>query len=275
MKSSKTLFLLAFLITVSCIVLSCNIEPYEGEVPEENIELSCEEAIQNTTIAATNFATASNNTDYFELCNAYKKALEDQIVSCGDEGGNLQLVLDAIGDCEGAVGNPFPGTNENALMTAIINGEAFNDLKPNAYLFFGEAIGFNGFFSRSDDDYIELQGNSTYTTPTLIEANTIEINIFIPSAYWKTGTFVMYDENTDVATPEIYYTFLTFDRPNNIDQEEITGEIIINKFSREDRVIQGTFEFEYKLINTDDNSEEGPFTVTGTFDYALDHETFD
>ena len=54
--------------------------------------------------------------------------------------------------------------------------------------------------------------------------------------------------------------------------EDQVGEIIITKFSLLEKIIQGTFEFEYKLIGVD--SEEGPFKVTGTFIYSLDDDEY-
>ena len=37
--------------------------------------------------------------NFAELCNKYKTALQDQILSCGDAGGVLQSIIDSLGDC--------------------------------------------------------------------------------------------------------------------------------------------------------------------------------
>ncbi|HEX9600561.1 MAG TPA: hypothetical protein VF985_03640, partial [Mariniflexile sp.] len=146
---------------------------------EDNQQNDCESITTNVNNAKIAFDTA-NDLNYAERCVAYKTVLQSKIIACGDTDGNIQSIVNNLGDCsiEGV-----ENTDGHAFMTANINGVQFNDLKPNSYLLFHEAIGFNGFFSRSDDDYIELQGNNTYTSPTTIEENTKEINIFIPSAY--------------------------------------------------------------------------------------------
>ncbi|WP_400080052.1 hypothetical protein [Winogradskyella sp. R77965] len=58
----------------------------------------CEEAIETTTIAeeAYNNFTEEN---FEAICNAYKDALMNQIEICGDVDGNLQLIIDQLGDC--------------------------------------------------------------------------------------------------------------------------------------------------------------------------------
>lgn len=272
MKFIKAYFLLTVFIALS-LVLSCNIEPYEsGNEEETNKPKTCEEAIQSVVEAAANFSLATES-NYADICKEYKISLKNQIAICGDEQGVLQAVIDGLGDCTVNIGggNSF---GDHAFMTANINKIQYDDLKPSTYLF-GQGIGFNGFFSRSDDDYIELQGNSTYSTPTVIEAETKEINIHIPSVYWKEGTFVMYHIDTDVSEPEIFYSFLEFDISSNIDKENIDGEIVIDEFNTVERVIKGTFKFDYKLTNTEDGSTDGPFKVTGTFDYPLDDDHFD
>ncbi len=144
-------------------------------------------------------------------------------------------------------------------------------MKPNGYLFFPGGASVNDSFTRSDDDYLVIQGNSGYKNPTTISLTDREINLKIPSIYWKEGTYVLYDVFEGVC----YYTFFGIDRDANISVVDKVGEITISKFSLEDKIIEGTFKFEYILVNDDDDSEEGPFQVTGTFDYSLDDEFFD
>ncbi|MBC3758766.1 hypothetical protein H7U19_10155 [Hyunsoonleella sp. SJ7] len=98
---------LSRVVILALIFVSCNIEPFEGEVPEQTdnsggpIASNCSEATQNTAEVALTFQGVSiSDSNYGEFCNAYKKALEDQIALCGDQDGTLQILLDALGDCE-------------------------------------------------------------------------------------------------------------------------------------------------------------------------------
>ena len=52
--------------------------------------------LQTATDAA---ATAYNNDNTEDLCNAYKTALQNQIAECGDANGSLQAIIDDLGDC--------------------------------------------------------------------------------------------------------------------------------------------------------------------------------
>lgn len=261
------------------IILSCNIEPYGGDITEDSIDTlptTCEEAATNTSNAALNFANAAtSDSNYHELCSAYKNALQNQLTICGDQTGTFQSLIDALGDCEGDDGTGGNTNSVHAFMTANIDGTQYNDMKPNGYLFFPGGVTVNDYFSRSDDDYILIQGNNNYKNPSSTgSAVTREINLRLPSINWKEGTFALYDEYNDVFEGVCFYTFIRFDYPENIEKKDLVGEIIVSKFSLEERIIQGTFEFKYMLIDKNDNSESGPFNVTGTFDYTLDDEFF-
>ncbi|MEZ4855028.1 MAG: DUF6252 family protein [Gelidibacter sp.] len=60
----------------------------------------CLQTSQATAIAAQNYAaTDTSMPDYADLCNAYKTALVAQINACGDSSGNLQAIIDSLGDC--------------------------------------------------------------------------------------------------------------------------------------------------------------------------------
>lgn len=58
-----------------------------------------------TSAAATAYNQDNTNED---LCIAYKEALENQISECGDANGNLQDILDDLGDC--SAGSASGGT---------------------------------------------------------------------------------------------------------------------------------------------------------------------
>lgn len=326
------IFILAFLL----FFISCNIEPYGDDLSVEiETPITCSDAIQQTTTAITHF-TGATDANYKDLCNAYKKALQDQIAICGDADGSIQSVINGLA-CENSaqpnncdqidiilvsakvafdnasdsnyaqlcnnyrsalqlkiitcgdtdeslqaivdiLGNCIPvgnGSTEQGFMTANIDGEQFNDMKPNGYLFFGESVDVNGFFTRNDDDYLIIQGNSGYQIPLTINVTDKEINLNIPSTLWEEGTFDLYNEATDVDSPVIYYTFFIYTEPENYYKNNLMGEITIKKFDLTERFIQGTFEFEYEFVSEIDGSTLGPYKVTGTFDYALDDEFFD
>jgi len=93
MKKISYLLLLFVLLTA----FTCENEPLEGEFEEQN-EISCEAAAQNTQNAALAFLEVTNET-YSQLCIAYKNALQIQIEFCGDPEGILQTQIDSLGDC--------------------------------------------------------------------------------------------------------------------------------------------------------------------------------
>ncbi|NNK81702.1 MAG: hypothetical protein HKO92_01135, partial [Flavobacteriaceae bacterium] len=95
----KKLILLSSIIILSAF--TCENEPLEGDFGTDD-NISCEQAILNTIEAATNFALVSeSDSNYTQLCVAYKNALEAQIIACGDEDGSLQTLVTSLGSCEG------------------------------------------------------------------------------------------------------------------------------------------------------------------------------
>ncbi|WP_203258258.1 hypothetical protein [Hyunsoonleella ulvae] len=99
MQLTKHVFLLLSLCA-TLVIISCNIEPFEGEVngqTNSDKPASCEEAILNTASAAQAFAEVSSSSEnYQNLCNVYKTALENQIELCGDEGGIIQIIVNSL-----------------------------------------------------------------------------------------------------------------------------------------------------------------------------------
>lgn len=66
---------------------------------ESNSALSCEQASLATMEAAFAFSNATDqNLD--QLCTAYKNALAAQIDVCGDANGELQALVNNLGDCQ-------------------------------------------------------------------------------------------------------------------------------------------------------------------------------
>ncbi|GGD08264.1 hypothetical protein [Hyunsoonleella pacifica] len=272
----------AFLLLSLCLTftfVSCNIEPFDGEIPEQtntNLPSSCDEATLNTANAAQAFAEASSSSEnYSDLCSAYKAALEHQIELCGDDDGVFQTLINSLNCGDGNSGGETPSVTVRAFMTANINGQEYNDMKPNGYLFFPGGVSVNDFLSRPDDDYILIQGNSGYTKPTILADTDREINLRIPKPLWKEGSYVLYDEFNDVFEGVCFYTFFGLNKAGEVSTKELPGEIVISKFDLDERVITGTFKFEYILVYEDGTPDEGPYEVTGTFDYSLDDEFFD
>jgi len=67
-----------------------------GDCTNEVVD-DCEAAIDAVSIAQSAFNDATDD-NYTDLCNAYKAALENQIVQCGDD-GSIQSIIDDLGDC--------------------------------------------------------------------------------------------------------------------------------------------------------------------------------
>lgn len=74
--------------------------PMQGGLAVIGNGSACLQATQATVGAANNFdATNISMDDYTDLCNAYKDALMAKINACGDNSGDLQAIVDSLGDC--------------------------------------------------------------------------------------------------------------------------------------------------------------------------------
>ncbi|MEM5566206.1 hypothetical protein WNY78_13885 [Psychroserpens sp. AS72] len=257
---------LIFCLVIVNLTFNCSSDSSDGDDP-----IDCTEATQAVATALSDFNDA-NELNYADKCNAYKTALQNLQQSCGDEGVDIQAIIDNLGDCTLVISNP---TNE-ALMTANLDGEQFDVMKPNGYNLFNSAIGMVTYSYANDDDYIRIQGNSTYQNITPSEF-TKEITIWIPESSWSVGTYnladgVVYDDNGVMPTP--HYGIVYFNNDDYPQAFENEGSITITEFNLVDRVIRGTFEFTYR--RSGDAGEIGPFNCTnGTFDYSLDADYFD
>lgn len=81
---------------VLCSAFQCNDEPIDDELLTQD-EL-CEAAIIRTSEAEQAFSEATDN-NFAELCNMYRDMLEAQILTCGDGNGDLQILINQLGDC--------------------------------------------------------------------------------------------------------------------------------------------------------------------------------
>ncbi|MCK8479918.1 hypothetical protein [Psychroserpens algicola] len=256
-----------FSLIALCFVLNCDSDSSNGDDPA-----NCDAATEQVTEALADFNTA-NELNYTEKCNDYKSALENLQSACGDENGQIQALIDGLGDCT-LTNNPG---NIEALMTANIAGEQFNLMRPNGFNLFNNAIGMVTYSYFSDEDYIRIQGNSTYQNISPTEF-TKEITIWIPQSSWSVGTYTLADSVVDAfetgETPTPHYGIVYFNNDEYPQAFEEEGTITITEFNLEDRVIRGTFEFSF--MRSGDGVEIGPFQcMNGTFDYSLDDEYFD
>lgn len=268
MKNSIKLFTLTLLFVIS----GCS-DDSDEDVNDVN---SCDVAIENTLIAQQNFTDADTD-DFSSLCEEYKSALQSQIELCGDDDGNLQATLNNLGNCE-------QDQEPNALMTANINGVQYNDMKPNGFGgFFSDAVQIVRYPYKNEQDYIKIQGDNTYNE--VFPGNTTkEINLFIPENAWQEGTYILEtyiigpenDENGyDEVLPHFDISFF-YESNTQAYESDYGGTISITNFDLEERLIEGTFEFQYITSNLDTNVVSGPFDCTdGTFSYSLDDDYFD
>lgn len=79
------------------MAITCDNEPYEGDIFEDSID-DCLIASELTAQALMDFADADIES-YNLLCQAYRAALENEIEICGDENGDLQYIIEGLGDC--------------------------------------------------------------------------------------------------------------------------------------------------------------------------------
>ncbi|MEW4922729.1 hypothetical protein [Algibacter sp. 2305UL17-15] len=270
LKSFYAVFILIFFLS------SCNIEPYEGEVPKEIDDLpkTCEEAVNITTDAAISYESASSaDANFGALCGTYKTALKNQISVCGDQGGVFQLLIDNLGNCEGGGENV---AEERAFMTANLKGEQYNNLTPSGYIFHNDAVSMDTFFVEDADvTYLKIQGG----TNIFIIGNLTEINLYIPESYWAEGTYHLniqpraFDSDMkEVATP---YVSLVLSEGNLNYKQVEGGKIIITEFNLDTRIIKGTFEFQFEDVSGNTPGSQLFWCKNGTFDYSLDDKYFD
>lgn len=232
----------------------------------------CDEANDAVALALAEFSSA-NGLNYTARCNTLKTALETKIEVCGDSDGSIQAEIDDLEDCR----NGNVTQDNHALMTANLNGEQFNDLKPNGYNIINQAATYV-YFATSEEAYLKIQGSSTYTEIN-VTPSTKEINIFIPESYWAEGTYPL-TVSGDIAEAGSlpYYAILYWNDDEYFQSYglEAGATMTITEFDLVNRVIKGTFEFQFMRANNTGDLVIGPLNcLNGTFDYALDDEYFD
>ena len=90
----KKLLLLNFAVIAS-LMTACSSDDSNGTVNEET---QCETAIAATATAEANYEAATE-ANFAQRCVAYKTALQAQKTTCGDANGELQAIINSLGDC--------------------------------------------------------------------------------------------------------------------------------------------------------------------------------
>jgi hypothetical protein len=123
----KLSFLFCLLILLSAF--TCDNEPLDNDITIPDTNASCETATQEVAAAALAFTNIGDD-NYTELCTAYKTALENLIIACGDPDGSIQSGIDALGDCANPNGFDDCEAAENATNLAEVN---FNNATDENY----------------------------------------------------------------------------------------------------------------------------------------------
>lgn len=74
------------------VLISCSSDD------DSNLPNQCELDLQASFDANQNFQAATDE-NYEQACNAYRVALQNQKVSCGDADGAIQNIIESLGDC--------------------------------------------------------------------------------------------------------------------------------------------------------------------------------
>ncbi len=196
MKKCTMLLLSLMFLTA----FTCEDEPLEGEFDTQN-ENSCEMAALNTQAAALAFLEV-NETNYTELCVAYRNALQAQIQFCGDPDGTLQAQIESIGDC-GSTNNDSCETataladeaeaayNENTTDTDLCN--AYKAALQNKIAACGDSDG-------SIQSIIDGLGNCAFASGSgilSVTTGTLNISFISNSATLNSGVVIVSGSNTE------------------------------------------------------------------------------
>jgi hypothetical protein len=189
MKTLKLISGIAFLVILS---FSCS---SDNNTPQPN----CDEIIAQTLAAqnAFNNATAANHT---ELCNAYKVALQNQINSCGDPSGDLQVIITDLDDCTlnpskitvtvGTLVKTFETNLTVSIAGTTRKIKAYDDAVPADFIYFELQQGAIGQDKISN--FIIHLFNKDFTKFPLDEGGVWVNNITVNATTEIKGTFYGY-----------------------------------------------------------------------------------
>lgn len=155
-----------------------------------NTENNCETAASASAEAAIEFGDATDE-NYTDLCAAYKTALEAQIDACGDPNGELQAIIDDLGDC-----TQDPGQNTQGELS-VTAGTLSLDF---------------------DEVNIVVEGGLIKVTGETSASN--NYNIYFEVAEGTTGTDVI--QNFQIELTSVFYPY------NEGTQFDFTSEITTN-----------------------------------------------
>ncbi|WP_299885633.1 hypothetical protein [uncultured Lacinutrix sp.] len=96
---------------------STNISTSVWTKVNNNTNTACADA---TTLVSQAETAYNNDTSNVDLCNAYKSTLQNQINACGDSTGEIQTIIDGLGDCQD---NTQPTSVEISVTTGTLNIE--------------------------------------------------------------------------------------------------------------------------------------------------------
>ncbi|MCX7550978.1 DUF6252 family protein [Xanthomarina sp. F2636L] len=122
--------------------------------------MSCDEAVAATAVAAQLYNTTNpGDANYSTACNAYKTALIDQQIACGDDSGVLQGIIDVL-NCDATESDYWPRAINNSWtyntmasgeQTYTITGtEIFDSLE---YYAFDDLYGAPSWLRKSGPNY--------------------------------------------------------------------------------------------------------------------------
>ncbi|TQD40474.1 DUF6252 family protein [Haloflavibacter putidus] len=179
-------------------------------------ETTCPEATETREAAALIYQEANpeNAEEFILACNAYKDALLQEIEICGDENGELQAMIDTLGDCEDEGGNNDIG---NISLTAGSQEITFDmvdvNLVEGLLQVSGETSAENNYTiyfevpeATEGQDIIqnfELMLTSTFYPADMPETNPFTSTISLNTTGNLNGTFSGLLENNDNGQIEI------------------------------------------------------------------------
>lgn len=183
---------------------------------------------------------------------------------CGD---NLSSELVTFPSLDGFAGTQY------ANMTAEINGQEYNSLKPPTISLGGDASSIITW-SGHDGVHLRLLG----TNRSSFSFNGLEINLYINQNEWTIGEYELKGRD-NIETDEENSSFVEYfnlDEPDYYFDVIETGVLNVTNFDREQRIIEGTFSFTYEKSNLGNDTVVVTENVeNGTFKYSLDDEFFD
>lgn len=160
-------------------------------------------------------------------------------------------------------------------MSGSLNGVSYSNLKPQTYF---DVTSFETQVETFHPtplvayNYLLLQG-SDITFVDQPQANSILINIRIPESQWAVGTYELKGEDV-VGINGVDSCASLIEVGIQAKTKSISGTLTISEFDLTNKIIKGTFSFNY-IRRNDGGASEGPYQLTnGAFKYKLDDEYF-